>query len=90
MDKRTENALLPENPFQRKIADWLKKLKLRRVMFGGVSEKQVWKHIGELNAMYQQMLETERARYQVLLHQHGITDDGETPYPETKPGGEGA
>ncbi len=72
---------LPENPWQKKIADWLGKVKLRRVMFGGVSEKQVWKRIGELNEMYQEMLKVERARYEVLLHQQGIVFDPQTPYP---------
>lgn len=71
--------LLPENPCQKKIAAWLKKLKLRRVIFGGVSEKQVWKCIGELNAMYQDMLEVERARYEALLYRHGITADDADP-----------
>lgn len=73
---------LPENPYQKKIADWLGKMKLRRVTFGGVSERQVWKRIGELNEMYQQMLAIERARYEMLLHQAGITFDPQTPYPE--------
>ena len=72
---------LPENPYQQKIADWLGKMKLRRVTFGGVSEKQVWKRIGELNEMYQQMLALERARYEVLLHQAGVTLDPQMPYP---------
>ncbi|MBQ8556024.1 MAG: hypothetical protein IJ438_09165 [Clostridia bacterium] len=80
---------LPENPYQQKIADFLGKMKLRKVTFGGVSEKQVWKRIGELNEMYQKMLEVERARYEVLLHQHGITLDPQTPYPDEAPAGGG-
>lgn len=84
-DRASESAVLPslpENPYQRRIADWLGKMKLRRVTFGGVSERQVWKRIGELNEMYQQMLAIERARYEMLLHQAGITFDPQTPYPE--------
>lgn len=87
--RRTDNAAaetvlppLPENPYQRRIADWLGKMKLKKVTFGGVSEKQVWKRMGELNEMYQQMLAIERARYELLLHQAGITFDPQTPYPE--------
>lgn len=76
---------LPENPWEKKIAKWLKGMKLRPVFFGGVSEKQVWKRIGELNEMYQQMLAVERARYEVLLHQAGIRFDPQTPYPEQDP-----
>lgn len=85
-----QGPLLPENPCQQKIADWLGKMKLRKVMFGGVSERQVWKRMGELNEMYQEMLKLERARYEVLLHQHGITLDPQTPYPEAEQGGENA
>ena len=84
-DRTPEDVMippLPENPYQQKIADWLGRMKLRRVTFGGVSEKQVWKRIGELNEMYQQMLAIERARYEMLLHQAGITIDPRTPYPE--------
>lgn len=77
--------LLPENPYQKKIADWLSKLKLRQVTFGGVSEKQVWKRFSELNEMYQQMLAIERARYEVLLHQAGVPFDPQTPYPPEEP-----
>ena len=86
--RRAENAApatlppLPENPYQQKIADWLKKMKLRKEIFGGVNERQVWKRIGELNEMYQQMLAIERARYELLLHQAGIDFDPQTPYPE--------
>lgn len=94
--RRAENAPptaavppLPENPYQQKIASYLGKMKLRRVTFGGVSEKQVWKRIGELNEMYQEMLALERARYEVLLHQYGITFDPQTPYPSQNPGGDG-
>ena len=84
-DRTSEDVMippLPENPYQRKIADWLGKMKLRRVTFGGVSEKQVGKRIGELNEMYQQMLAIERARYEMLLHQAGIAIDPQAPYPE--------
>lgn len=80
-EKTPPTPPLPENPCQQKIARWLKTMKLRPVMLGGVSEKQVWKRIGELNAMYQEMLAIERARYEMLLHQAGITFDPQTPYP---------
>lgn len=36
-------------------------------MFGGVSEKDVWKKIGELNAMYEASLAAERIRYDTLI-----------------------
>ncbi|NMA64839.1 MAG: signal peptidase I [Clostridiaceae bacterium] len=35
-----------------KIEKWLKKLRFRKKLFGGVSEQDVWKKIGELNEMF--------------------------------------
>lgn len=51
------------------IADWLKKVKFKRVYFGGVSEQDVWKKIEQLNEMYEVALVAERARYDALLSQ---------------------
>lgn len=52
----------------RRIAQWLKKTKFRRALFG-VSEKDVWKKLAELNEMYKAALVAERARYDALLEQ---------------------
>lgn len=52
---------------QKKIAQWLKQVKFRKTLFGGVSERDVWKKIGELNEMYNTALVAERARYDALL-----------------------
>lgn len=52
----------------RRIAQWLRKVKFRRAIFG-VSEKDVWKKIGEMNEMYKAALVAERARYDALLEQ---------------------
>lgn len=54
---------------QRKIAKWLQKVRFRKRFFGGVSERDVWKKIGELNAMYNAALGAERVRYDTLLEQ---------------------
>ena len=51
---------------QQRIAQWLKKVRFRKALFG-VSEKDVWKKIGELNDMYQELLAAERIRYDTLL-----------------------
>ncbi len=50
-----------------RIADWLSKVKFRRQIFGGVSQADVFKKIGELNDMYRDALIAERARYDALL-----------------------
>lgn len=52
---------------QKKIAQWLKQVKFRKTLFGGVSERDVWKKIGELNELYNTALVAERARYDALL-----------------------
>jgi hypothetical protein len=50
-----------------RIASWIEKVKFRRQIFGGVSQADVFKKIGELNDMYKQALIAERARYDALL-----------------------
>ena len=65
--KTTETPL---NAEQAKIAPWLQKLRFRPVTFGGVSEANVWRRIGELNAMYEQAMLAERARYDALIEEH--------------------
>ena len=65
---------------QRRIAEYLKQVKFRKQLFGGVSERDVWKKIGELNEMFNAALVAERARYDALLEQQraGLeTEDSE-------------
>ena len=50
-----------------RIAEWLQKVKFRKQIFGGVSEADVFKKIGELNELYREALIAERARYETLL-----------------------
>ena len=50
-----------------RIAAWLQKVKFRKQVFGGVSQADVFKKIGELNDMYREALIAERARYDALL-----------------------
>lgn len=50
-----------------KITGFLQNVKFRKQVFGGVSEKDVWTKIGELNDMYRQALLAERARFDALL-----------------------
>lgn len=49
------------------VTDWLKKVKFRKKIFGGVDERDVWKKIDELNTLYNNALVAERARYDALL-----------------------
>lgn len=50
-----------------KIAQWLKKLRFRKKIFGGICERDVWNKISELNAMYEEALTAERIRYDALI-----------------------
>lgn len=60
-----ELRFLPEQ--EEKIANFLKKVKFRKQIFGGVSEKDVWTKIRELNDMYREALLAERVRYDTLI-----------------------
>lgn len=57
----------PINYEQKRIVSWLKRVRFRRQLIGGVSEADVWKKLGELNAMYNAALIAERVRYDALL-----------------------
>ncbi len=61
----SELRFLPEQ--EEKIANFLKKVKFRKRIFGGVSEKDVWTKIRELNDMYREALLAERVRYDTLI-----------------------
>ena len=62
-----ELRFLPEQ--EEKIANFLKKVKFRKQIFGGVSEKDVWTKIRELNDMYREALLAERVRYDTLINE---------------------
>ena len=64
---------------QLKISRWLKKLKFRRVLFGGVSEQDVWKRMNELNSLYEVALAAERARCDALIEQARLEAGNSTP-----------
>ena len=53
--KKVNNPSLPStekeslNSEQQNIVEWLKKVRFRKQLFGGISEQDVWKKIDELN-----------------------------------------
>ena len=57
----------PINSEQQNIVEWLKKVRFRKQLFGGVSEQDVWKKIDELNKLCNAALAAERIRYETLL-----------------------
>ena len=62
---------------EEKIKGFLQKVKFRKRIFGGISEKDVWKKIGELNEMYRQALLAERIRCDALIAEHDRKNTGE-------------
>ncbi|RBP64488.1 hypothetical protein DES36_108113 [Alkalibaculum bacchi] len=58
------------NPEQKAIAQWLEDIHFQKQFFGGINEEDVWKKIGELNAMYEEALKVERIRYDTLLEHY--------------------
>ena len=62
---------------EEKIKGFLQKVKFRKRIFGGVSEKDVWTKIRELNDMYRQALLAERIRYDALIAEHDRSSKGE-------------
>lgn len=64
---------------EEKISAWLQKVKFRKQVFGGVSEKDVWAKISELNDMYTKALIAERARYDALLAKKKKGGRGDAP-----------
>ena len=71
--QKTNNPSLPStekeplNSEQKTIVEWLKKVRFRKQLFGGVSEQDVWKKIDELNKLYDAALTAERIRYETLI-----------------------
>jgi hypothetical protein len=65
--RRPREDVQPLNAEQKRIITWLRKVRFKKQLFGGVSEKDVWKKIEELNSMYNLALVAERARYDALL-----------------------
>ena len=69
----------PISETHKDIVTWIRKLKFKKKIFGGVDEDDVLKKIGELNSLYETALLNERARYDALLAQYqgGDAENGE-------------
>lgn len=63
------------NHEQARIQTWLKQVRFKKTLFGGVDEADLWKKIAELNSMYEAALSAERARYDALLAERGRAGD---------------
>ena len=61
-----ESCISPE---QEAIIRWLRTVKFRKNLLGGVDEAAMWKKLEELYALYEAAIRAERTRYNVLLEQ---------------------
>ena len=67
--KKTRISQKSQMSFQQmQIAKYLQKLKFKPRLFG-VDQADVWKKIGELNALYETALLAERARYDARIEE---------------------
>lgn len=51
------------------VADFIKSLRFRKTLLGGVSEENVWKKLEELNNEYKSVFDAQEVRYQALLQE---------------------
>ena len=71
---------------QQEILEWLRKVKFRKKLLGGVDEVQLWKKLEELYGLYANAIRAERARYDALLALSGA-DAPAPPKGEPRPHG---
>lgn len=67
----------PQKEEHPRLRKWLKEVRFKKVIFGGVSEADVWKKIAELNELYEAELFAERIRYDVLLKEYTGNEAGQ-------------
>ena len=72
---------------QQEILEWLRKVKFRKKLLGGVDEVQLWKKLEELYGLYANAIRAERARYDALLALSGA-DAPALQKGESRPHGE--
>lgn len=59
------------NEIHDEIVQWIKEVKFKKKLIGGVDEDDVLKKLDELNQLYEKALLCERERYKTLLSQSG-------------------
>ncbi|MDD6711853.1 MAG: hypothetical protein PUE27_07220 [Sharpea porci] len=57
-----------KNDVHDEIVQWIKTLKFKKKVIGGIDEDDVLKKMDELNSLYEKALLAERARYDALLN----------------------
>lgn len=76
-------------PEAARIAAWLKQVRFKRRLLGGLDEADVWRRIGELNELYAALSLRERARYDALLERPPAGEQSAPADPESERGVDG-
>ena len=74
---------------QEEIVRWLRTVKFRKTLLGGVDEVQLWKKLEELYGLYEQAIRAERTRCDALLMAHGVDPHRLAQAPAPGPEGTG-
>lgn len=76
---RPPSGTLRDNPELDRVGAWLAEVTFRKRLLGGLDPEDVWKKLEELNALYENALIAERARYSLLIRQLrlGAQEDGD-------------
>ena len=72
-----KKAELSTNPEYETVATWLKNVRFKKKIAGGLDPDDVWKKLDELNTLYENALISERARYNMMLRQIMMGRDSE-------------
>ncbi len=70
MENRTIDTIGTIEENRESILSWVKSLKFKKKIFGGVDEADVLKKMEELNDLYERALLQQRAGYEALLQQY--------------------
>lgn len=73
---RLANAAEPISREQQAVLDWLRTVKFKKSLLGGVDEVALWKKLEELYTLYEAAILAERTRYDALLEAKGESADG--------------
>ncbi|MCD8396280.1 MAG: hypothetical protein LUD12_03690 [Lachnospiraceae bacterium] len=65
------------NTEHQKMLDWLKTVKFRKTLVGGVREEDVWRKLEELNRLYEGALVAERAAAEARFHDYADSAESE-------------
>ena len=72
-----KKAELSTNPEYEAVTAWLKSVRFKKKITGGLDPEDVWKKLDELNTLYENALISERARYNMMLRQIMMGRDSE-------------